>query len=115
MCFSVIFITILGVFWGCVSTNSSVHEEDMSWATVDGKYFVANLVKISGETVVFEKNGKIYNFPKNKLTPDSMEYAVREDLILNPENYANKDEKLEEALDIVMKIDREYENTMSKN
>ena len=127
-CFSLIFITFLGAFWGCVSTNSSVHEEDMSWATVDGKYFVANLVKISGETVVFEKNGKIYNFPKNKLTPDSMVDAVRKDKYLNPENYAVPrnskwenaktititDEKLAEAVDIVLQRDRENENQTSK-
>lgn len=56
-----------------LQVKKALKDVNFKWTSIDGKDIIAKLVKIERDSVVIDKDGKLYTIPFAKLSPDSVE------------------------------------------
>ncbi len=62
-----------------VATPYTAHAQDKlpSWTNTSGKVIMAEFIRLEGETLVIRKDGKLFNVPLTKLSPESQTLAKK--------------------------------------
>lgn len=69
-------IRYFSVFLLVVLPTVNLAQDSMkSWTNTSGKTIQAEFIKIDGDSVVIQKDGKVFNFPLGKLSVESHEQA----------------------------------------